>query len=164
MSRSSRPRRLTAGLAAAALALTTLGAATAHAVPSSDSSAAATPGPLMNYVVNTKATPGHVRKVEEAVEAAGGTVLSSYNQLGVVVAQSTNPDFRTAVRAGHNGREVQSVGATRTAAVSEGPAGAGAASAAGLKAVDETQAPRPPTRARASSGTCRRSRPTRRTP
>ena len=140
MSRSSRPRRLTAGLAAAALALTTLGAATAHAVPSSDSSSAATPGPLMNYVVNTKATPGHVRKVEEAVEAAGGTVLSSYNQLGVVVAQSTNPDFRTAVRAGHNGREVQSVGATRTAAVSEGPAGAGTASAAGLKAVDETQA------------------------
>ncbi|WP_329482875.1 S8 family serine peptidase [Kribbella sp. NBC_01484] len=140
MSRSSRPRRLTAGLAVAALALTTLGAATAHAVPSSDSSSAATPGPLMNYVVNTKATPGHVRKVEEAVEAAGGTVLSSYNQLGVVVAQSTNPDFRTAVRAGHNGREVQSVGATRTAAVSEGPAGAGTASAAGLKAVDETQA------------------------
>ena len=146
MSRSSRPRRLTAGLAAAALALTTLGAATAYAVPSSDSSAAATPGPLMNYVVNTKATPGHVRKVEDAVEAAGGTVLSSYEQLGVVVAQSTNPDFRTAVRAGHNGREVQSVGATRTAAVSEGPAGAGtasaagASSAAGLKAVDEAQA------------------------
>jgi subtilisin family serine protease len=94
----------------------------------------------MNYVVNTKATPGHLRKVEDAVEAAGGTVLSSYEQLGVVVAQSTNPDFRTAIRATHNGREVQSVGATRTAAVSEGPAGSGTASAAGLKAVDETQA------------------------
>jgi subtilisin family serine protease len=64
----------------------------------------------------------------------------------VVIAQSTNADFRTAVRAGHNGREVQSVGATRTAAVSEGPAASGAVSAAGvssadgLKAVDETQA------------------------
>ena len=50
-------------------------------------------------------------------------MLSSYEQLGVVIAQSTNPDFRTDIRAGHNGREVQSVGATRTAAVSEGPAG-----------------------------------------
>lgn len=56
MSRSSRPRRWTAGLAATALTLTTLGAATAHAVPSDQASAAA-PGPLMNYVVNTKATP-----------------------------------------------------------------------------------------------------------
>ena len=134
MSRIARPRRLTAGLAAAALTLTTLGAATAHAVPLSDP-AAATPGPLMNYVVNTKASPGHVRKVEDAVRAAGGTVITSYTQLGVVVAQSTNADFRTAVRAGHNGREVQSVGATRTAAVSEGPVGT-----TGLNSVDETDA------------------------
>jgi subtilisin family serine protease len=77
----------------------------------------------MNYVVNTKATPGHVRKVEQAVEAAGGKVLQSYSQLGVVIAQSTNADFRTDVKAVHFGREVQSLGATRTAAVSEGPAG-----------------------------------------
>ncbi len=129
MTRSSHPRRLTAGLAAAALALTTFGAATANAAPAADSSSsAATPGPLMNYVVNSKASPGHVRKVEEAVTAAGGTVLQSYSQLGVVVAQSTNPDFKTDVRAGRYGRDVQSVGATRTAAVSEGPAGAGAKS------------------------------------
>ena len=137
MSRTSRPRRLTAGLAAAALALTTLGAATAHAVPQT---AAATPGPLMNYVVNTKASPGHVRKVEQAVKAAGGTVVTAYQQLGVVIAQSTNPDFRTDVRAGHNGREVQSVGATRTAAVKEGPTGSGAASAGGMNAVDDSEA------------------------
>jgi subtilisin family serine protease len=116
---SSRHRRLTAGLAAAALALTTLGAATAHAVPLSSTAV----GPLMNYVVNTKASPGHVRKVEQAVESAGGTVLQSYPQLGVVIAQSTNADFRTDVKAAQFGREVQSVGATRTAAVSEGPAG-----------------------------------------
>jgi subtilisin family serine protease len=137
VSPTSRPRRLAAGLAAVALTLTTLGAATAHAVPTSDSAAAATPGPLMNYVVNTKASAGHVRKVELAVEAAGGTVLSSYRQLGVVVAQSTNADFRTDVRKGHNGREVQSVGATRTAAVKEGPS---SATAAGVNSVDETEA------------------------
>ncbi|MFG1818865.1 S8 family serine peptidase [Kribbella sp. NPDC049174] len=125
MIRRSRTHRLTAGLAAAGLVLTTLGAATANAAPATDTSSAAAPGPLMNYVVNSKASPGHVRKVEQAVTAAGGIVLQSYSQLGVVVAQSTNPDFRTAVRAGRYGREVQSVGATRTAAVSEGPAASG---------------------------------------
>ena len=113
MSRTSRPRRLAAGLSAIALACVSLSAATtAHADPA--------PGPLMNYVVNTKATPGHVRKTEDAVKAAGGKVLVSYRQLGVVIAQSTNPDFKTDVR---SSRDVQSVGATRTAAVSEGPGG-----------------------------------------
>jgi len=141
--RSSRPRRLTAGLAAAALALTALGAATANAVPTAEpSAAAAAPGPLMNYVVNTKASPGHVKKVEKAVTAAGGTVLQSYAKLGVVVAQSTNADFRADVRAGRYGRDVQSVGATRTAAVSEGPVGgtAKAGAQAGLKSIDEVEA------------------------
>jgi subtilisin family serine protease len=129
VSPSSRRRQFTAGLAAAGLALTTLGAGTAHAVPVADSA----PGPLMNYVVNTKASPGHVRKVEQAVEAAGGTVLQSYSQLGVVIAQSTNADFRADVTAARFGREVQSVGATRTAAVSEGPAG-------GLKSLGDVEA------------------------
>src|SRR5690349_19330838 len=77
----------------------------------------------MNYVVNTKATPGHVRKTEDAVKDAGGKVLVSYQQLGVVIAQSTNPDFKTDIRTVHNGREVQSVGATRTVAVTEGAGG-----------------------------------------
>ncbi|MGW6201757.1 S8 family peptidase [Kribbella sp. NPDC055110] len=122
MSRTSRPRRLAAGLSAIALACVSLGAATtAHADPA--------PGPLMNYVVNTKATPGHVRKTEDAVKAAGGTVLVSYRQLGVVIAQSTNPDFKTDVS---SVRDVQSVGATRTAAVSEG--------AGGLNAIEEAEA------------------------
>jgi hypothetical protein len=121
----SRPHRLAAGLSAAALICLSLGATTgAHAVTLD--------GPLMNYVVNTKATPGHVRKTEDAVKSAGGTVLVSYRQLGVVIAQSTNPDFTTDVRSGHNGREVQSVGATRTAAVSEG--------AGGLNAADDAEA------------------------
>ncbi|MFI5729708.1 S8 family peptidase [Kribbella sp. NPDC051587] len=131
MTSSSRPRRLSAGLAAAALVLTTLGAATAaSAVPAP--TAAAEPGPLMNYVVNTKASPGHVRKVEKAVKAAGGTVLVSYGQIGVVVAQSTNPDFKTALKSGRDGREVQSVGATRTAAVTDGTTAASAAAPAGV--------------------------------
>jgi subtilisin family serine protease len=148
VSRSSRTRRLSAGLAVAALAFTTAGAATAAQAapfaPSTTSAAAAEPGVLMNYVVNTKASKPHVKKVEQAVEAAGGTVVSSYDQLGVVIAQSTNPDFRTDVRQGRNGREVQSVGATRTAAVSEGPVGtAKKAAAKGLNAGEATVAPDP---------------------
>lgn len=131
MSRTTRTRRLSAGLAVAALAVTTAGASTAaEAVllaPAASTSAAAEPGLLMNYVVNTRADRGHVRQVERAVKAAGGTVVQSYHQIGVVIAQSTNADFRTAVRAGHNGRAIQSVGATRTAAVSEGPVGAASA-------------------------------------
>jgi subtilisin family serine protease len=130
LSRSSRSRRLPAGLAAGALVLTSLGTATAHAAPQD------TPGPLTNYVLNTKASPGHVRKVEAAVKAAGGTVLASYRQFGVVVAQSTNASFKTAVQAGHNGSEVQSVGSTRTAAVSEGPV-------SGLSSIDQAVAPAP---------------------
>jgi subtilisin family serine protease len=119
VSRIPRPRRLSAGLAAATLALTSLSAATAYGAPLDDPA----PGPLMNYVINTKASPGHVRKVEDAVKDAGGTVLSSYRQFGVVVAQSTNANFKVDVRAGRDGREVQSVGATRTVAVTEGAGG-----------------------------------------
>jgi subtilisin family serine protease len=130
VSPTSRPRRLAAGLAAAALVLTTFGATTANAVPLADSAAS---GPVMNYVVNTKASPGHIRKAEQAIKAAGGSVLISYRQLGVVIAQSANPDFRTDVRAGHDGREVQSVGATRTAAVKEVPA-------AGLSSLADAEA------------------------
>jgi subtilisin family serine protease len=92
----------------------------------------------MNYVVNTKPTPGHVRKAEDSVESAGGKVVVSYKQLGVVIAQSTNPNFSTDVRATQYGREIQSVGATRTAAITEGPVGT--ASGAGLKVLDDAEA------------------------
>jgi subtilisin family serine protease len=122
VSPSSRSRRLAAGLAATALAFTAAGAASAAQAVST--APAAAPGPLMNFVVNTQADDGHVKKVEQAIEAAGGTVVQSWKQIGVVIAQSTNPAFRTDVRVGRNGRAVESVGATRTAAVSEGPAGA----------------------------------------
>jgi subtilisin family serine protease len=111
-------RRLSAGLAAATLVATAgLTAGTAQAAPPEDD------GPLMNYVVNTRANHGQVQKAERAIRAAGGTVVQTWQQIGVVIAQSTNPDFRTDVRRGGHGNAVQSVGATRTAAVSEGPAG-----------------------------------------
>ncbi|WBQ05725.1 S8 family serine peptidase [Kribbella sp. CA-293567] len=143
MSPRSRTRRLSAGLAVVALAFAGVGTAAAHAAPVSPfAQAAAEPGILMNYVVNTKPVPIHVDRTEQAIEAAGGTVVKSYGDLGVVIAQSTSPTFRADVRLGKNGNSVQSVGATRTAAVSEGPVGAAAkpAAAKGLKANESVPA------------------------
>jgi subtilisin family serine protease len=112
----SRGRRTLAGLAATALTLTVAGtAATAQAQP------AAEPGPLMNYVVNAT-NDGATSDVEAAIKAVGGTVVQSWPQIGVVVAQSTDADFKAEVRNTAPARTIQSVGATRTAAVSEGPA------------------------------------------
>jgi subtilisin family serine protease len=139
LSPRSRTRRLSAGLAVVALAFAGAGTAAAHAAPLSPSAtatAAAEPGILMNYVVNTKPVPIHIDRTEQAIEAAGGKVVQSYGDLGVVIAQSTSPTFRTDVKLGKNGKSVQTVGATRTAAVSEGPVGVAkaAGTAKGLQA------------------------------
>ena len=77
-------------------------------------------GYLMSYVVNAKvANPGQTRLVERAVVAAGGVVVQSWPQIGVVVAHSDRAAFRPdVVRLA--GNAVSSVGASRTAAVSEG--------------------------------------------
>ena len=77
-------------------------------------------GYLMSYVVNAKvANPGQTRLVERAVVAAGGVVVQSWPQIGVVVAHSDRAAFRADV-VRHGGNAVSSVGASRTAAVSEG--------------------------------------------
>jgi subtilisin family serine protease len=139
----SRTRRLSAGLAVVALAFAGAGTAAAHATPVSPSasgSVAAAPGILMNYVVNTKPVPIHVDRAEQAIEAAGGTVVQSYGDLGVIIAQSTSTTFRTDVKLGKNGKSVQSVGATRTAAVSEGPVGAAKAKTAAPKGLQAGEA------------------------
>ena len=63
-------------------------------------------------------------KATAAVKAAGGTVVQEWPQIGVVIAHSTKASFRTDVidRARNS---VESVGPTRSVAVSEGtPAGA----------------------------------------
>jgi len=75
----------------------------------------AVPGPLMNYAVNaTTANRGQTLKVERAVKAAGGTVIESYAEIGVVIAQSANARFADSVA---TEKAVLSVGATRTAEV-----------------------------------------------
>src|SRR6266545_1364675 len=113
MPRTSRLRWLCAGLATTSLALSP--AAIAQASPVQET------GELMNYVVNATAT-GTTAKAEAAIKAAGGTVVQSWQQIGVVVAQSTDTGFQARVKKAAEPNTVQSVGATRTAATTEGPA------------------------------------------
>lgn len=109
------------GLATAATAAT-------QAEPASTPVTINTPdGQLMSYIVNARvANPGQTRLVEKAVKEAGGVVVQSWPQIGVVIAHSKVSTFRADVVA-KGGNAVESVGASRTVEVSEGtPEAAGA--------------------------------------
>ena len=78
-------------------------------------------GLLMSYVVNVKnASPGRTKLAELAVRDAGGTVVQTWGRIGVIVAHSTKAAFRRDVVRLAKGLVVESVGATRTVAVTEG--------------------------------------------
>ncbi|MEU5026787.1 S8 family serine peptidase [Streptomyces milbemycinicus] len=84
------------------------GAPTSSALTSS----ATADGPLLSYVVNTAADHGTVGEVKKAITASHGTVVTAYEQIGVIVAHSKDPAFAKTIR---QVRGVQSAGATRTA-------------------------------------------------
>ncbi|MFD0208874.1 S8 family serine peptidase [Streptomyces hirsutus] len=120
-----RSRRRLALAAPVALSLTvSLGflPATASATPQAASTAAeraneqaterATDAPGLAYVVNTRTDRRTIASVEKAVASAGGTVVITYDRIGVIVVHSANPGFAQEMRAV---RGVQSAGATRTA-------------------------------------------------
>lgn len=114
-----------AGLSLVAATALVLPALSAQAAPTASNASTPVPvdlseGRLMSYVVNTRAKPGQVRLAERAVRDAGGTVVQSWAQIGVVVAHSTKADFLSKVR---SAKAVESAGPTRTAAVSEGTPG-----------------------------------------
>ncbi|MCX5328250.1 S8 family serine peptidase [Streptomyces sp. NBC_00140] len=89
------------------------GAASAAAGTAPAASAAqAAEGPELSYVVNTRTDRHTLSAVQRAVSAAGGTIVVTYDKIGVIVAHSTNPGFATALRAVPG---VQSAGATRHA-------------------------------------------------
>jgi subtilisin family serine protease len=78
-------------------------------------------GLLMSYVVNVKAAgPAQTRLAELAVRDAGGTVVQSWDKIGVIVAHSSKAAFRSDVVRLAKGQVVDSVGATRSVAVTEG--------------------------------------------
>ncbi|MER6222901.1 S8 family serine peptidase [Streptomyces sp900105755] len=77
--------------------------------------ARAADGPNLAYVVNTTTDHRTIESVQRAVARNGGTIIATYEKIGVIVVHSANPDFGAALRAV---RGVQSAGATRTAALS----------------------------------------------
>ncbi|MGX1548913.1 S8 family peptidase [Streptomyces adustus] len=88
--------------------------AAASAAPRTQSAAQAADAGTFAYVVNTKVDHRTIASVEKAVVAAGGTVVVSYDKIGVIVAHSSNPGFAAQIRKVHG---VQSAGATRTSPV-----------------------------------------------
>ncbi|MFG3493402.1 S8 family serine peptidase [Streptomyces sp. NPDC047928] len=110
-SRRGRVIALPAGLAlTASLGFLPAGvatAATADDVPAT----VATDGPNLSYVVNIDSGSTAAKAVKKAIADAGGTVVASYDKIGVIVAHSKNPAFGATMR-GVAG--VQSAGATRT--------------------------------------------------
>lgn len=118
--RTSRLLAVTAAVGLSAAGIQAAQASTTAEPPSTPVPVATPDGQLSSYVINVKTVnPGQVRKVEQAVTRAGGVVVQSWPQIGVVIAHSTNGDFRTeVVDAARNA--IHSVGPTRTAPVGEG--------------------------------------------
>ena len=110
----SVPRIRRTGVAALGLALAVAGTVALPSAAAVAAGAADSTGPLLSYVVNTGAGRGHVQKAERAIAALGGTVVVSYDRIGVVVARSTDPAFAVELR---GTKAVESVGASRTAGI-----------------------------------------------
>ncbi|MEU6737022.1 S8 family serine peptidase [Streptomyces physcomitrii] len=81
-------------------------------VPSATGAKGAAAEGTLSYVVNIRPGHGPSAALRKAIAKAGGTVVASYDRIGVVVATSADPAFAETVRAV---RGVHSAGATRTA-------------------------------------------------
>ncbi|WP_082043705.1 S8 family serine peptidase [Mobilicoccus massiliensis] len=89
--------------------------------PSTPVPVVAPEGATMSYVVNVdKVNFGQINKAERAVKAAGGTVIQRYDEIGVLIVQSTKASFLPTLRADKNSA-VASAAPTRTVPVSEAP-------------------------------------------
>ncbi|MGW7365625.1 S8 family peptidase [Streptomyces sp. NPDC054841] len=116
-----RATALPTGLAlTASLGFLPAGAATA--APSDDIPTAVTAsgpnlsGPNLSYVVNTSGGHFSATSVMQAIERAGGTVVITYDRIGVIVVHSRNPGFARQIRTVPG---VASAGATRTSPLAE---------------------------------------------
>lgn len=129
----------TVGATALGVATMTMASMGAQAAPTAEPPSTPVPiatpdGMLMSYIINTRhVNNGAVRSVENAVKRAGGTVVQSWPEVGVVVAHSTKASFLGEIQKFNN---VESAGPTRTAEVVEGTPGKSGAkgrSAAGYR-------------------------------
>ncbi|MER6914953.1 S8 family serine peptidase [Streptomyces sp. NPDC000594] len=111
-----RALALPVGLAlTASLGFLPTAAATAAPAEETSASVVSTAGPKLSYVVNVKSGAQTAKDVKKAIAKAGGTIVIAYDQIGVIVVHSQNPDFGTSIR---KVRGVVSAGATRTAPLS----------------------------------------------
>ncbi|MER5444036.1 S8 family serine peptidase [Streptomyces sp. NPDC002764] len=89
--------------------------AAAQAAPRTESATRAAVGAdTYAYLVNTKTDPYTIKSVKAAIKAAGGSIVVSYDKIGVIVVHSTDLDFAKKIR---GVRGVQSAGASRTSPV-----------------------------------------------
>ncbi|MFD3996701.1 S8 family serine peptidase [Streptomyces sp. NPDC058583] len=151
-SRRGRALALPVGLAlTASLGFLPSGAASAAELSDAPATATvATNGPKLSYVVNVAGGHWTAAKVKKAIAAAGGEVVISYDQIGVIVVHSQNPEFAKTIR---KARGVVSAGSTRTAPLSvqsDNSVGGGTqalseadAKAAAARATDEQDALEP---------------------
>ncbi|EGX59103.1 subtilisin-like protease [Streptomyces zinciresistens K42] len=86
--------------------------AAASAAPRAEPAAQTAQGPTQAYLVNTKTDRHTLKSVKDAIAAAGGTIVTAYDKIGVIVVRSAEPGFAAEIRAV---RGVQSAGASRTA-------------------------------------------------
>ena len=144
-SRRGRALALPVGLAlTASLGFLPSGAASAAELSDAPAATVATDGPKLSYVVNVAGGRWIASSVKKAIARAGGEVVVAYDQIGVIVVHSQNPEFAKTIRRAHG---VVSAGATRTAplsvqsvdAVDEGAQtlSAAEAKAAAARATDE---------------------------
>ncbi|MFE5833834.1 S8 family serine peptidase [Streptomyces sp. NPDC056488] len=132
-SRRGRALALPVGLAlTASLGFLPSGASAAE-LSDAPVAAVASDGPQLSYVVNVDGGHSAAKSVKKAIAAAGGTVVVAYDQIGVIVVHSQNPDFAKQVR---KARGVVSAGATRTAPLSV----QGDKSVGGTQALSEAEA------------------------
>ncbi|MEU9922941.1 S8 family serine peptidase [Streptomyces griseoluteus] len=85
---------------------------TALTTRAAEGSATTYDGPKLSYVVNTRTDHRTIESVRRAIGRNGGTVVASYDRIGVIVVHSANPDFATSIRKVSG---VSSAGATRNA-------------------------------------------------
>jgi subtilisin family serine protease len=114
-----RPRRAIAipvGMALATALAFLPAAATAAPLSEDDTTEAsattAEDGKKLSYVVNVRPGEGTSPRMKKAIADADGTIVHTYDRIGVIVVHSTNTDFAKTIRAVSG---VSSAGATRTA-------------------------------------------------
>ncbi|MFE6491358.1 S8 family serine peptidase [Streptomyces sp. NPDC057748] len=106
-------------------------ASAAEAAPTADTTS-------LSYVVNVTTGKRPSTTVKKAVGEAGGTIVISYDRIGVIVVHSSNPDFARTIRKVPG---VRSAGATRNAPLAaQSTTEAGATRVLGAREVASAQA------------------------